>query len=98
MTYQWTEKSRYNTLRHYKVSSDEKTLTVTCDGVLYYSCTGDLKEKLEAVDPDGGPYLCIGRVIEHDCQKWTIQNIRSHEKKKSDAVFVFDIQKVGDSV
>jgi len=91
---EWKERSRYNTLRHYKVSNDEKTLTVTCDGVLYYSCTGK-EDNLQAVDPDGGPYLSVGRIIEHNHQKWIIQRIRSHDKKKSDAVFVFDIQKVG---
>lgn len=91
---EWTEKSRYNTLQHYKVSLDEKTLTVTCDGVLYYSMSMINATELQSVDPDGGPYLSVGRIIEHDHQKWTIQRIRSHDNKKSDAVFVFDIQKV----
>jgi hypothetical protein len=91
---EWTEKSRYNTQRHYKVSSDEKTLTVTCDDVLYYSLSMN-KTELQSVDPDGGPYLSVGRIIEHEHQKWIIQRIRSHDKKHSIAVFVFDIQKAG---
>ena len=91
---EWTEKSRYNTTRHYKVSSDETTLTVTCEDVLYYSMSRN-KTELQSVDPDGGPYLCVGRIIEHDHQKWIINRIRSDKKKNSTAVFVFDIQKVG---
>ena len=91
---EWTEKSRYNTTRHYKVSSDETTLTVTCEDVLYYSMSRN-KTELQSVDPDGGPYLCVGRIIEHDHQKWIINRIRSDKKKSSTAVFVFDIQKVG---
>ena len=91
---EWTEKSRYNTTRHYKVSSDETTLTVTCEDVLYYSMSRNQTE-LQSVDPDGGPYLCVGRIIEHDHQKWIINRIRSDKKKNSTAVFVFDIQKVG---
>ena len=94
---EWTEKSRYNTQRYYKVSNDETTLTVTCDDVLYYSMSMRNATELQSVDPDGGPYLSVGRIIEHDDHKWIIQRIRSHDKKKSDAVFVFDIQKV-DSV
>ena len=93
---EWTEKSRYNTLRHYKVSSDETTLTVTCDDVLYYSMSMN-KTEMQSVDPDGGPYLSVGRIIEHDHRKWIINRIRSDKKKSSIAVFVFDIQKV-DSV
>ena len=91
---EWTEKSRYNTKRHYKVSSDETTLTVTCEDVLYYSMSMN-KTELQSVDPDGGPYLCVGRIIEHEHQKWIINRIRSDKKKNSTAVFVFDIQKVG---
>ena len=91
---EWTEKSRYNTQRHYKVSSDEKTLTVTCDDVLYYSMSMRNKTEMQSVDPDGGPYLCVGRTIEHDNHKWIINRIRSDKKKSSIAVFVFDIQKV----
>ena len=93
---EWTEKSRYNTLRHYKISSDETTLTVTCEDVLYYSMSMN-KTELHSVDPDGGPYLCVGRTIEHEHQKWIINRIRSDKKKNSTAVFVFDIQKA-DSV
>lgn len=92
---EWTEKSRYNTLRHYKVSSDETTLTVTCDDVLYYSMSTKNPNELHSVDPDGGPYLCVGRTIEHEHQKWVINRIRSHKKNYSTTVFVFDIQKVG---
>ena len=95
---EWTEKSRYNTLRHYKVSSDETTLTVTCEDVLYYSMSTQKPNELHSVDPDGGPYLCVGRTIEHEHQKWVIRRIRSDKKKNSTAVFVFDIQKVYGSV
>jgi hypothetical protein len=97
MIHQWAEKSRYNTLRHYHVSSDETTLTVTCHDVYYYSMSTIHKNELHSIDPDGGPYLCVGRTIEHEHQKWIIQRIQSHKKIKSTAVFVFDIQKV-DSV
>ena len=91
---EWTEKSRYNTLRHYKVSSNETTLTVTCEDVLYYSMSMN-KTELHSVDPDGGPYLCVSRIIEHEHQKWVINRIQSHKKNNSTVVFVFDIQKVG---
>lgn len=91
---EWTEKSRYNTLRTYKISNDETTLTVTCKDVLYYSMSSNATE-LNSVDPDGGPYLSVGRIIEHEHHKWIINRIRSDKKKSSTAVFVFDIQKVG---
>ena len=92
---EWTEKSRYNTLRHYKVSSNETTLTVTCEDVLYYSMSTQKPNELHSVDPDGGPYLCVSRIIEHEHQKWVINRIQSHKKNNSTVVFVFDIQKVG---
>lgn len=49
---------------------------------------------MQSVDPDGGPYLSVGRIIEYEHQKWIINRIRSDKKKNSIAVFVFDIQKV----
>jgi len=50
--------------------------------------------EMQSVDPDGGPYLSVGRIIEYEHQKWIINRIRSDKKKNSIAVFVFDIQKV----
>jgi len=51
---------------------------------------------MQSVDPDGGPYLSVGHIIEHEHQKWIINRIRSDKKKNSIAVFVFDIQKIDD--
>lgn len=93
---EWTERSRYNTLRQYKVSSDETTLTLLCHDVHYYSISMRSATEMQSVDPDGGPYLSVGHIIEHEHQKWIINRIRSDKKKNSIAVFVFDIQKIDD--
>jgi hypothetical protein len=91
---QWSDTSRYNTLRTYTISSDETILTVKCEGVLYYSCTTGKEGETYAVDPDGGPYLSVGRIVQFEQQKWVIKKIVSDKKKGQVAIFVFDVQKL----
>lgn len=36
---------------------------MTCDNVLYVSYTGHPEKVITAVDPDGGPFLCVGGLL-----------------------------------
>jgi hypothetical protein len=54
----WTETSRYNTLREFTFIQPNQ-LEVICHDVLYCSFGGH-PDYLTSIDPDGGPYLCIG--------------------------------------
>jgi hypothetical protein len=54
----WTETSRYKTLREFTFYPPNK-LEVICQDVLYCSFGGH-PDYLTSIDPDGGPYLCVG--------------------------------------
>jgi len=91
MSIRWSELSRYNSVRMYEVYYNMKRLQVTSYDVNYYSCSCSDEKELLSVDPDGGPYIAVGRIIEHNNMKWRIVKILSHKKVKSVAVFVFEI-------
>ena len=83
----WSETSRAGTARIYVVKGS--LLTVTCHEITSYAFSLDSDQNVTSVDPDGGPYLSVGSIIQ---DKWVITRIQSHRKNKSDAMFVFDIQ------
>lgn len=58
---QWVEKSRYQSLREYTVIAPHQ-IEVICHDVLYCSFGGSPRYII-SIDPDGGPYLCVGRNI-----------------------------------
>jgi len=91
MSIRWSELSRYNSLRMYEVYYNMKRLQVTSYDVNHYSCSCSDEKELLSVDPDGGPYLAVGRIIEYNNMKWRIVKILSHTKVKSVAVFIFEI-------
>lgn len=94
MSIRWSELSRYNSLRMYEVYYNMKRLQVTSYDVNHYSCSCSDEKELLSVDPDGGPYLAVGRIIEYNDMKWKIVKILSHKKVQSVAVFVFEIQQI----
>ena len=86
MTERWSDTSRLGTLRIYV--RNDTTLTLICHGVYSYAFSMDDDKNVISVDPTGGPYLGIGSIIQ---DKWVITRIKSHHKKHSIAMFVFEI-------
>jgi hypothetical protein len=91
MTYEWTESSRYGAPRHF-VFDGTDTVTVTCKDVLYTSFTQNQKGELSAVDPDGGPFMAVGRTLSSMTRTFRILAILSHLSKKRSFVAVFRVQ------
>ena len=89
---QWTEKSRYQTLREYKVIAPHQ-IEVICHDVLYCSFGGS-PQYITSIDPDGGPYLCVGRNI----KSYQITNIVSYQQpwkgKKEMMRIILEVVKV----
>jgi hypothetical protein len=83
----WSETSRAGTNRIYAVKGS--LLTVTCHDITSYAFSLDSNKNVTSVDPDGGPYLSVGTTIQ---DKWIITRIQSHHKKKSVAMFVFEVR------
>jgi uncharacterized protein (DUF1330 family) len=87
----WTDTSRHKSLREYKISKDNTKLMVKCHDVSSYSYYFTEKE-ISSVDPVGGPYLAVGKVVKNiHNQKWMIERIISHKKRGDTVIFVFDI-------
>jgi len=57
----WTERSRYQMVREYTVVAPDR-IEVICHDVLYCSFGGK-PEAITSIDPDGGPFLSVGRMI-----------------------------------
>lgn len=84
MAYEWNDTSRYGALRHF-VFDGKDTLSVTCHDVLYTSYTQGMIDgvnKQIGVDPDGGPYMGIKRVIYSMTRKFKILDILSVKDSK----------------
>jgi len=94
MNIKWSELSRNNSLRLYEVYYNKKRLQVTSYDVTSYACSCANDKEILSVDPNGGPYLAIGNIIEHNNMKWKIVKILSHKKVQSVAVFVFEVQQI----
>lgn len=58
------EFSRYDTRRIFK-KIDDNTIQFESFETLYYTGTGN-KSDLDAIDPDGGPFICKGGIIKLD--------------------------------
>lgn len=57
----WIEQSRYQTLREYTVITPHQ-IEIICHDVLYCSFGGH-PDHMTSIDPDGGPYLSVGKMI-----------------------------------
>lgn len=78
----WKELSRYGAIRLFECSKDKQYLTITCYDTLCYSCT-NCKDKVIAIDPDGGPFFGVNSVISHHNQSFIITSIISYTKPKT---------------
>ena len=78
----WIEQSRYQTLREYKVIAPDR-IEIICHDVLYCSFGGH-PDHMTSIDPDGGPYLSVGRMI----RSYQIKRIISYQpwKKQKDKI------------
>jgi hypothetical protein len=78
----WIEQSRYQTLREYKVIAPDR-IEIICHDVLYCSFGGH-PDHMTSIDPDGGPYLSIGKMI----RSYQIKRIISYQpwKKQKDKI------------
>jgi hypothetical protein len=63
MALQWTSKSRYGDVRCFIYDAEKQEVTMTCDNVLYVSYIGHPEKVVTAVDPDGGPFLCVDGLL-----------------------------------
>ena len=91
--FSWTNKSRYGSLRVYKLNEDKTQLGVICHDVTTYTFSvGNDSFQATSIDPDGGPFFKIGGMIPHEYQTITIEGIRSHERVKSKLILVFDVK------
>jgi hypothetical protein len=87
----WTEQSRYQTLREYKVIAPDR-IEIICHDVLYCSFGGH-PDHMTSIDPDGGPYLSVGRMI----RSYQIKRIISYQpwKKQKDKIrIVLEVVKI----
>jgi len=84
-----TDKSRYNTKREYILQKDQ--ILVKCYDTLYYSMTMDKDKIVTAVDPDGGPYMCINRIITIDNINYIVTKINKYKKIKDVLNILVDV-------
>ena len=75
-----TEKSRYGTKREFILQKDQ--ILVKCYDTLYHSMSTNKNGEVISVDPDGGPYICVGRVITIDKKEYIVTKINKYEKIK----------------
>jgi hypothetical protein len=84
-----TEKSRYNTKREYILLKDQ--ILVKCYDTLYYSISINKNGDVISVDPDGGPYMCINRVITINNINYIVTKINKYEKIKDVLHILVDV-------
>ena len=76
-----TGKSRYNTKREFILLKNQ--ILVKCYDTLYYSMSTNKNGDLISVDPDGGPYICVNRVITIDKKDYIVTKINKYKKIKN---------------
>ena len=84
-----TEKSRYNTKREYILLKDQ--ILVKCYDTLYTSISTNKNGDVISVDPDGGPYMCINRVITIDNINYIVTKINKYKKIKDVLNILVDV-------
>ncbi len=96
----WSTESRYNTLREFTYDPVRHLLTVVCHNTLYYSWSEGLGNQTLSVDPDGGPLLCVGRVMQTPSRSIKLTKIQSHTREtfSKELRIVFECEEVYASV
>jgi len=89
---QWTEKSRYNTVREFTFIPPNK-VEVICKEVLWCSFNGS-PEYITAIDPDGGPYLPIGKIIKNYKITKIVSHTQPYKREKNTMKIVLDVIKI----
>jgi len=92
------EISRYNTLRRFK-KIDVNTIEFEAFDTLYYTGTGNDFSNLDAIDPDGGPYICKGQKITlNNDEIFIITKIRDiyFDEDKEYLKVYFDVKRYSD--
>ena len=79
-------KSRYGEERTFILVNDTE-MNIVCCNTLYYSITTN-RNKETAIDPDGGPNIYVGRIVDINENKYKITEIISHERSKSGKLVV----------
>ena len=84
-----TGKSRYNTKREFILLKNQ--ILVKCYDTLYYSMSTNKNGDLISVDPDGGPYICVNRVITIDKKDYIVTKINKYKKIKNVLHILVDV-------
>jgi len=61
---EWTDHSRYGSLRTYQLSGNQ--LSIICNDSPTYSYNTLPDSSYHMIDPEGGPYLCIGKKLPYE--------------------------------
>lgn len=86
-----TDKSRYNTKREFILQKDQ--ILVKCYSTLYTSISTNKNGEVISVDPDGGPYICVNKVITIDKKEYIVTKINKYEKIKNVLHILVDVNK-----
>ena len=86
-----TDKSRYNTKREYILLKNQ--ILVKCYDTLYTSISTNKNGEVVSVDPDGGPYICINKVITINNIDYVVTKINKYEKIKDVLHILVDVIK-----
>jgi len=78
----WLTENRYGDVRRF-VFKDNNTVHVSCYNVLYFRQMKIDETSYSMVDPDGGPYIQVGHVLDTSIGKRTIKEIKNIETIKN---------------
>jgi len=78
--------SRYHTERVFEIISDNEIKFIAYE-CLYCTINGS-KEEPDSVDPDGGPYISVGKTIEILDQFYKIKRIKQYEFNQEKELFI----------
>ena len=70
--------SRYGAKREYILLKDQ--ILVKCYDTSYYSMSTDKNGTIISVDPDGGPYIGVNKIITINKIDYVVTNINKYEK------------------
>ena len=74
-------KSRYGEERSFMLVNDTEMKIVCCNTIYYSISTNGDKET--GIDPDGGPNIYVGKIVEINENKYKITGIIKHNQTKS---------------
>jgi hypothetical protein len=70
--------SRYGAKREYILLKDQ--ILVKCYDTSYYSMSTDKNGTIISVDPDGGPYIGVNKIITINNIEYIVTNINKYKK------------------